>query len=139
VESREEVEDDERPRLHSTSKTEENVQKISEIVRKDRLLSIRMVAEMVNMDKETVRQIQHDQLNMRKVCAKMVPKNLRQKQNGNRQNICSVIMERITEQLGVLENVVTCDETWISHYDPETKRQSMHSKTPTSPRIKKQE
>jgi hypothetical protein len=37
-----------------------------------------MVAEMANMEKETVRQILHDRLNMRKVCAKMVPKNLAQ-------------------------------------------------------------
>jgi hypothetical protein len=47
------------------------------------------------------------------------------------------IMERITELLDMLENVITCDETWIFHNDPETKRQSMHWKTPTSPRIKK--
>jgi hypothetical protein len=29
------------------------------------------------------------------------------------------------------------DETWIFQYDPETKRQSTHWKTPNSPRIKK--
>ena len=29
-----------------------------------------------------------------------------------------------------MENVITCDETWIFQYDPETKRQSMHWKTP---------
>jgi hypothetical protein len=32
----------------------------------------------------------------------------------NRQNISSDIMERITEQPDVLENVITCDETRIS-------------------------
>jgi hypothetical protein len=30
-------------------------------------------------------------------------------------------MERITEQPDMLENVITCDETWIFQYDPETK------------------
>jgi hypothetical protein len=29
----------------------------------------------------------------------------------------------------VLENIFTCDETWIFQYDPETKRQSMRWKT----------
>jgi hypothetical protein len=53
-----------------------------------------MIAEMVNMDKEKVRQILHEQLNMRKVCAKMVPKNITQEQKDNRKNICSDIMER---------------------------------------------
>jgi hypothetical protein len=103
----EEVEEGEHPGCPSTSKTEENVEKISEIVWKDQRLSIRMIAEMVNMDKEMVRQILHDQLNMRKVCAKMVPKNLTQEQKDNRKNICSDVMEQITEQLDVLENVIT--------------------------------
>jgi hypothetical protein len=110
---------------------------MSGIVWKDQRLSIRMIAEMVNMDKEMVRQILHDQLNMRKVCAKMVPKELTQEQKDNRKNICSDIMERVTEQLDVLENVITCDETWIFQYNPEMKRQSMPWKTPTSPRMKK--
>ncbi len=39
-------------------------------------MSIRMIAETVNTDKETVRKILHDELNMKKVCAKLVPKNL---------------------------------------------------------------
>jgi hypothetical protein len=51
----------------------------------------------------------------------MIPKNLTQEQKDNRKNICSDIMERITEQPDVLENVITCDETWIFQYDPEMK------------------
>jgi predicted nucleotidyltransferase len=63
--------------------------------------------------------------------------NLTQEQKDNWKNICSDIIEQITEQPDVLENVIRCDETWIFQYDPETKRQSMHWKTPTSPRMKK--
>jgi hypothetical protein len=66
-------EDNERPGRIPTSKTEEHVEKTSELVRKDRSLGIRMIVEIANMDKVTVRQILHDRLNMRKVCAKMVP------------------------------------------------------------------
>jgi phosphopantothenate synthetase len=95
MEGQEEVEDDRCPRCPSTSKTKENVEKISEIVRKDQCLSIRMIAEMVNMDKEMVRQILNDQLNT-KVCAKMVLKNLTQEQKDSRKSICSD-MERFTE------------------------------------------
>jgi hypothetical protein len=39
----------------------------SEIVRKDRRLSIQIIAENINME-ETVRQIVYDRLNIRKVC-----------------------------------------------------------------------
>jgi hypothetical protein len=66
----------------------------------------------------------------------MVPKNLTQEQNDNLKNICSDIMERITEQPDMLENVITCDETWIFQYDPEMKRQSMPWR-PSSSRMKK--
>jgi len=32
-----------------------------------------MIASIINVDKETVRPVLHDELNMKKVCAKMVP------------------------------------------------------------------
>ncbi|GFV50045.1 protein GVQW3 [Trichonephila clavipes] len=68
------VEDDSRPGRPSTSKTDENVEKVASLIRSDRRLSIRAIAETVNIDKECVRQILHDNLNMQKVCAKMVQK-----------------------------------------------------------------
>jgi hypothetical protein len=43
MEGREEVEDDEHPGRPSTSNTEENSENISEIVQKDRCLSIQIV------------------------------------------------------------------------------------------------
>jgi hypothetical protein len=137
MEGQDEVEDDKHLGCPLMSKTKENVEKISEIVQKDRCLSIQMMGEMVNMDKETVRQILHDQLNMRKVCAKLVLKGLTQGQKDNQENICSDIVERITEQPDVLENVITCDEMGIFQYDPQTKRQSVYWKTLTSLSMRK--
>ena len=56
--------------------TQETVTKINQIVSADLRMSIRMIAEAVNADKETVRKILHKELHMTKVCAKLVPKNL---------------------------------------------------------------
>jgi len=36
-----------------------------------------------------------------------------------------------------LQQIVTGDETWIHHYEPESKRQSMQWKHPSSPVAKK--
>jgi hypothetical protein len=36
-----------------------------------------------------------------------------------------------------LERIVTADETWLHHYEPESKAQSMAWKRPTSPVAKK--
>jgi transposase len=82
-EGREDVKGDERPGRPCTSKTNENVEKIEKIVRIGRRLSIRMIAEMVNIDKETVRHVLHEDLNMTKVCAKMVPRLLTPEQKEN--------------------------------------------------------
>jgi len=43
-------------------------------------LTVRKIAEQVNMDRETVTEILTEDLDMRKVFAKMVPKELNEKQ-----------------------------------------------------------
>lgn len=134
---RESTEDDQRPGRPVTVSTPETVTKINQIVRADRRMSIRMIAEVVNADKESVRKILHEELHMKKVCAKLVPKNLTPDQKLLRQQICSDFLERLEKDPGLMKNIITCDETWIFQYDVETKRQSMHWKTPESPRMKK--
>ena len=52
------------------------IAKVRQIVRTNRLLTVRSIAEQVNIDRETVRKILTGDLVMRKVCAKMVPKEL---------------------------------------------------------------
>ncbi|KAJ8938927.1 hypothetical protein NQ318_011689 [Aromia moschata] len=64
---RETTEDDPRNGQPSTSKTDENIGKL---IREDRRLSIRGIAEITGIDKECVRQFLHESSNMRKVCAK---------------------------------------------------------------------
>jgi predicted transcriptional regulator len=90
-----------------------------------------MIAEELNVDKETVRQILTENLKTKKVCAKMVPKNLSEDQKLNREEMCQNVLEK-TEDPDFLNSVVTCDETWLFQYDPETKRQSMQWKTTLS-------
>jgi len=70
---REDVVDDDRPERSTTYSTDKNVEKIDKIIRRDRRLSVRAVAETVNIYRESVRKIFVENLNMRKVCAKMVP------------------------------------------------------------------
>jgi hypothetical protein len=44
----------------------QTVTKINDIVRVDRRMSIRMITETVNTDKETIGKILHDELNLKK-------------------------------------------------------------------------
>ncbi|GFT06949.1 protein GVQW3 [Trichonephila clavipes] len=106
---RQDVEDDSRPGRPSTSKTDENVEKVASLIRSNRRLSIRAIAETVNIDKECVRQILHDNLNMQKVCAKMVPKVLTFEQQATRKSVCTDILDAIKNDPKLLEKVITCD------------------------------
>ena len=90
-------------------------------MRENRRLTVRSIAEQVNIDRETARKILTEDLDMRKVCAKMVPKELTEKQKQRRTTICQDLSER---QDDILDHVATGDETWVYQYDPETKRQS---------------
>ncbi|KAJ8961712.1 hypothetical protein NQ318_021312 [Aromia moschata] len=69
-EERKTIEDDPRPGRPSTSKTDENIENIGKLIREDHLLSIRGLAEIIEIDEECVRQIWHESFNMRKNGAK---------------------------------------------------------------------
>jgi len=81
---RESVNGEERSGRSATSRTEENIKKVRQILRENRLLTVRSIAEQVNFDRETVRKILTEDLDMRNVCAKMVPKELTEKQKERR-------------------------------------------------------
>ena len=83
-----------------------------------------MIASVLNFNHTMVHQILTQELAMRKVCAKIVPKNLTLEQKDNRKDVCLHLLERIQSDSNFLKNVITGDESWIFEYDPETKRQS---------------
>ena len=83
-EGRGSVTDEERSGRPATSRTEENIAKDPQIVRENRRLTVRNIAEQVNNDRETVRKILAEDLDMRKVCAKMVPQELTEEQKATR-------------------------------------------------------
>ena len=129
-EGRERVTDKERSGRPATSRTEENIAKIHQIVRKNCWLTVRSIAEQVNIDRETVTKILTEDLDKRKVCAKMIPKELTEEQKQRRVTICQDLLERQDDILG---RVITGVETWVCQYDPEMKWQSAQWKTANSP------
>lgn len=72
----ESTKDDQRPGRPISVSISEKVTKINAVVRENRRMSIRMVVETVNADKDIFRKISYDELNMKKGCGKMVLKNL---------------------------------------------------------------
>lgn len=136
-EGREEVEDAARSGRPSTSKTEENVARVKNLLDSDRRLTVRMIADQLGIAKTQVHEIVHEKLQMRKLCAKLVPRVLTGEQKDVRKRICQDLLEEVSENPNFLDNVVTGDETWTFEYDPATKRQSAEWHTRNSPRPKK--
>ena len=64
-EGRESVTDEERSGWPATSRTEENIAKIHQIVRENHQLTVRSIAEQANIDRETVGKILTEDLDMR--------------------------------------------------------------------------
>ena len=136
-EGREDVEDDPRSGRLSTSKTEESAEQVRWKVRSDRHLTVRMIANELSMNTERVWTIIMEELEMRKICAKMVPRLLTDEQKERRVEMCHDILTRLETNPNLLGRTITGDESWIFEYDPFTKRQSLKWRSPTSPRPKK--
>ena len=83
-EGRESITDEERSRWPETSSTEENIAKVPQILFENSRLTIRSIAEQMNINRETVRKILTEDLDVSKVCVKMVPKELSEEQKQRR-------------------------------------------------------
>ena len=61
-------------------------------------------------------------MNMRNFCAELVPKRLSDEQKESHKELCLDILQRTENEADLLNSIITCDETWVFTYDPETKR-----------------
>ena len=84
---REEVEDDHRSGRPSTSRTNENVERVRQKVHSNCRLIVRMIADELGMNSERVWGIIMEDLGMRKICVKMVPRLL----NEGRKERCASV------------------------------------------------
>ena len=92
---REEVEDGLRSGRPSTTKIDKNIVRVKQMVRSDCRLTIRMIADNLDLNRESVRNILLHDLGMRKVCAKLVPKILSEDQKQRRVDFCKDMLENI--------------------------------------------
>ena len=104
---------------------------------KNRRVSIETINARFHVSEGTVHTIIREELKMRKICAKFVPRVLREDQKERRCHDSREMAELINSDPTVLDVLMTCNESWIYCYDPETKRQSSQWKNSGSPRPKK--
>ena len=124
LEGQEQVEDEPHAGRPSTSEMHNNVERVRYLVRSYRRLTLRMISSELNLNRFTAHQILTKDLDMSKVCTKVVPKNLMTEQKASQRDVCLDLLDFLEREPEFFSRVIAGDESWILEYDPETKRQS---------------
>ena len=74
------VGDEQRSGPPLAARTGDNIALVREFVRSNRRLTVRTIADEVKMNRQTVRLILTEELGIKTICAKMVPRNLTEQQ-----------------------------------------------------------
>ena len=114
------------PGLPKTVTTPEIIDQMQELILEDRRISAKSVAEQLGISRERVGSIIREDLDMRELSAKWVPKCLKADQERQRCQSAEQLLEffrRVPNDF--LSRLLTMDETGLYHYDPETKQKSM--------------
>jgi histone-lysine N-methyltransferase SETMAR len=107
--------------------TPEIIEQVHDMILDDRRMEVREIAETIGISKDYVRYILHEELDMKKFCARWVPRLLTADKKRTRMKISEQCFERFNEnKTDFVRRFITrtMDETWIHHYTPESKQQS---------------
>jgi len=118
------IQDEHRSRRPRTSSTERNKERVDEIIQDDRRMIVDTITRTPGIGHSAAQMI--ESLGYRKFCAPWVPRLLTEDHKGQRKAITSGLLQRYRhEGDDFLLRIVTGDESWFHHFEPETKRQSM--------------
>ncbi|GFS93126.1 protein GVQW3 [Trichonephila clavipes] len=121
----------------STSRNEDKIAQVKAVVRSDRCLTVREIAQECHISVGSCDEILRKDLNMRRVSAKFVPRLLTEDQQFKRLATSSDLFQSASDDPEFMKLIISRDESWVYGYDPETKQQSSQWKTPGSPPPKK--
>jgi len=118
--------------------TLEITDQIHKLILEDCRILAKSIAEQLGISHEWVGSIIQEDLDMQKLYAKWVLKCLNVDQKCQRCQLSEQLLELFRRDPNdMLLRLVTVDETWLYHYDLETKQQSMQWLHSGSPRPKK--
>jgi len=86
------VEDDETGGRPKSARTEVNIAAVADLVKNDRRIASRMIAESLNIPKTVVPRILKEGLGRRRLCARFVPQSLTPEQREDRVTSCQDII-----------------------------------------------
>ncbi|KFD64881.1 hypothetical protein M514_22909, partial [Trichuris suis] len=118
--------------------SDENIAAIETMVLQNRKISIAELRARSKLSRGIVGKILHDRLGLLKVTARWVPKTLSPFERQLRVAHSKEVLELFeNSEEDFLRRIVTGDEVWLCHYDPESEQQSRQWKHVNSPRPKR--
>jgi len=109
------------------------IERVRQIICEDRR-TIDEVSLLVGIGHGTCHKILTEDLNMRCVTSKFVPRLLSVDEKQQGLDVCLDLKKKnAANDPSFLSNVIMSDKTWVYAYDPETKTQSSQWKSPGSP------
>ncbi|XP_076181878.1 protein GVQW3-like [Ptiloglossa arizonensis] len=110
-EGREDGNDKERAGRPSTSTTDEKMNEVEKMILANRRITVREVSEDLNISIGWCHSIFINDLGMRRVAAKFVPKLLNCDQKQLRMNIANEMLDSVRDDPNLLQRVITGDES----------------------------
>ena len=119
------VEDDPRVGRPVTEATDQNIEVIRKLIDENPHISIRYMAFETGSSYGNINRIIHDELKLKKLCAKWVPHQLTEKYKQQRMEISQENLAKLESSQWRLYDIITGDETWIYHRSIGSKQNNM--------------
>ena len=132
------IQDDNRSGRPSTAINDDTIKKVKDLILDNRRVTIHEIVNETGISHGSVCDIVHNELHMNKVSARWVPRLLTPIQMQNRHDSSLDLLALCTpDEDNFFSRLITVDESWIHHFDPESKMCSKQWKHVVSPPSKK--
>ena len=102
--------------------TEKNVATVKTFIEEDAHYTVQEIEELSGIHSSVVLKILRERLRLRKICARWVPHLLTDEQKQSRVRLASKVIKKYDKcDPCHLEEIVAGDETWIYHFQPDSK------------------
>ena len=112
---REDVEDEERPGRPITETTSENIEQVRSLINDNPHITIQEMEAQTGLSHGTIHRIISNHLNLKKLTARYIFKQLVDSQKAERVRICKENLEKFESGAWRLCDVITGDESWFYH------------------------
>ena len=119
---RESIENDPRVGTLVSVLMEKNVATVKTLIEEDACYNVQEIEELSGIHSSRVLKILCERLGLRKTCTRWVPHLLTDEQKQSRVRLASQVKEKYDKCDSCrLEEIVKCDETWIYHFQPDSR------------------